>query len=158
MLNAQYLGNSIRDASQQLHSYQARRRLRKNILLNLNQPQRLPNQIRIDYAEIFFISYNLKNEVLDLLFKFNNLEYLGIVMHEYLSQNNLLSIIKNRIECPLESILEEDRILRLNMNSDHGNHPVRNNESTRKIEEFIETELYHSFLIPIPKLKILELE
>ena len=57
--------------------------------------------------------------------------------------------MKNQIKYLLEPILEEDRILRLNMNLDCSNYPVRDNELTKKIKEFIETELSHSFLLSI---------
>ena len=66
--------------------------------------------------------------------------------------------MKNGIKYLLELILDEDRILRLNMNLDHSNHLVRDNESTGKIKELVETELSYVFLLSIPKLKVLELE
>jgi hypothetical protein len=57
----------------------------------------------------------------------------------------------------LTDIIEEERLERLKLNIDRGNHLIHNIESVRKIEEFIDTELSHRFLLLIPKLKVIEI-
>ena len=66
--------------------------------------------------------------------------------------------MKHGIKYPLEPITEEDRLLHLNLNLERGNYPIRDEESIGKIEEFVQTELSHGFLLPILKSKVTELE
>ena len=58
----------------------------------------------------------------------------------------------------LEPISNDNRILKLNINLDQGNYLIRDTESNGKIEEFVAMELSYSYLLSLPKSKVLDLE
>ena len=65
--------------------------------------------------------------------------------------------MKNGVVYPVNEISDEERLIHLNYNLKRSNDPIRDDNSKGKIEEFIQNELEHGLLLPIPKSKVAEI-
>ena len=64
----------------------------------------------------FNLLINNKDFILNPGFKFNNLEYLAMVLDKYLSQKNLFLILTEEIKYLLQDITKNNRLIRLEEN------------------------------------------